>query len=78
MQCIYLNSDGTFQPSAETIETCQGYVLISANEAASYLYLVQITSSTILESFTWGFGVVVLFGFISANVKYAQMLIRKL
>jgi hypothetical protein len=78
MQCIYLNSDGTLTPTTETLEACNGYVLVPSSEALSYINSIQITALEIGESFTWGFGLVIFFGFLSYKVRMARMVINKL
>ncbi|MCF2850117.1 hypothetical protein NH514_09640 [Pseudoalteromonas sp. ACER1] len=78
MQCIYLNADGTLTATTETLEQCSGYVLVPSHDAAAYVESIQITALEIGESFTWGFGLVVLFGFLSFKVKAARMVINKL
>lgn len=78
MQCIYLNADGTLTPTTQTLEECTGYVLVPSHEAASYVNSVQITALEVGESFTWGFGLIVFFGFLSFKVKAARMVINKL
>jgi hypothetical protein len=78
MQCIYLNADGTLTPTTQTLEECTGYVLVPSHEAASYVNSVQITALEVGESFIWGFGLIVFFGFLSFKVKAARMVINKL
>lgn len=78
MQCIYLNTDGTLTPTAQTLEECTGYVLVPSHEASSYVNSVQITALDIGESFTWGFGLIIFFGFLSYKVRIARMVINKL
>ena len=68
MQCIYLNADGTLTPTTQTLEECTGYVLVPSHEAASYVNSIQITALEIGESFTWGFGLIIFFGFLSYKV----------
>lgn len=78
MQCIYLNADGTLTPTTETLEACSGYVLVPSSDAASYVNSIQITALEIGESFTWGFGLIIFFGFLSYKVRIARMVINKL
>ncbi len=78
MQCIYLNADGTLTPTTQTLEECTGYVLVPSHEAASYVNSVQITALDVGESFTWGFGLIIFFGFLSYKVRIARMVINKL
>ena len=77
MQCIYLNSNGTVSATSQTLSQCEGYVLVSASDAQAFSASTQITSLEIAEAFTWGFGLVVLFGFLSFKVKAARMIINK-
>ncbi len=78
MQCIYLNADGTLSPTTETLEQCSGFVLVPSHDAASYVDSIQITALEISESFTWGFGLIIFFGFLSYKAKAAKMVINKL
>lgn len=78
MQCIYLNADGTLSPTSETLEQCSGYVLVPSHDAASYVNSIQITTTDVLSSFTWGFGLVISLGFISYKVKLSRQLINKM
>jgi hypothetical protein len=78
MQCIYLNADGTLSATSETLEQCSGYVLVPANEALNYVNSIQITAFEISEAFTWGFGLVIFFGFLSFKIKAARMVINKI
>jgi hypothetical protein len=78
MQCIYLNADGTLSPTTETLEQCSGFVLVPSHDAASYIDSIQITALEISESFTWGFGLIIFFGFLSYKAKAAKMVINKL
>jgi len=78
MQCIYLNADGTLTATTETLEQCSGYVLVPSHEAAAYVESIQITALEIAESFTWGFGLIIFFGFLSYKAKVARMVISKL
>lgn len=76
MQCIYLNADGTLSATSETLEQCSGYVLVPAHDAAAYVNSIQITALDISSAFTWGFGLVVGFGFLSYKVKIARTAIK--
>ena len=76
MQCIYLNADGTLTPTIETLQECNGYVLVPAHDAASYVNSIEINAFDIGEAFTWGFGTVVFLGFLSYKVKAAKRAIR--
>lgn len=78
MQCIYLNADGTLTATTETLEQCSGYVLVPSHEAASYVESIQITALDVSESFTWGFGLIIFFGFLSYKAKVAKMVIKQL
>ena len=78
MQCIYLNSDGTLMPTTETLEQCQGFVLVPSHEAASYVASIEITALDIGASFTWAFGLIITFGFLSYKAKAAKLVINKL
>ncbi|TMP53179.1 hypothetical protein CWB78_15180 [Pseudoalteromonas sp. S1612] len=78
MQCIYLNADGTLTATSETLEQCSGYVLVPSHEAASYVESIQITALDIAGSFTWGFGLMIFFGFLSYKAKVAKMVIKQL
>lgn len=78
MQCIYLNADGTLSPTSETLEQCTGYVLVPSHDAASYVESIQITALEVGESFTWGFGLIIFFGFLSYKAKVAKGVIKLL
>lgn len=78
MQCIYLNADGTLSPTSETLEQCTGYVLVPSHDASAYVNSIQITALDVGESFTWGFGLIIFFGFLSYKVKIARMVINQL
>ncbi|TMN34195.1 hypothetical protein [Pseudoalteromonas sp. S2755] len=78
MQCIYLNADGTISATSEPLSQCAGYVLVTASDAEAFTASTQITSLDIGEAFIWGFGLVVTFGFLSANVGYARKIINKI
>ncbi|PAJ71881.1 hypothetical protein CJF42_24300 [Pseudoalteromonas sp. NBT06-2] len=78
MQCIYLNSDGTLKPTSETLELCQGYVLVPSLEAKNYVESSQINALEITASFTWGLTTVLLFGALSFKVKVSKMVINKM
>lgn len=78
MQCIYLNADGTLSPTSETLEQCSGYVLVPSHDAAAYVESIQITALDVAESFTWGFGLMIFFGFLSYKAKVAKMVIKQL
>lgn len=78
MQCIYLNADGTLTPTTETTEECTGYVLVPSSDAASYINSIQITALDVAESFTWGFGLVIFFAFLSYKIKVARIVINKM
>jgi hypothetical protein len=78
MQCIYLNDDGTLSATSETLEQCTGYVLVPSHDAAAYVNSIQITALEIGESFTWGFGLIIFFGFLSYKAKVAKMVIKQL
>lgn len=78
MQCIYLNTDGTILPTTQTLEECTGYVLVPSSDADAYIKSIQITALDVGESFTWGFGLIIFFGFLSYKVKVARMVINKL
>ncbi|TMP30185.1 hypothetical protein CWB99_03005 [Pseudoalteromonas rubra] len=76
MQCIYLRADGTVSATSETLEQCTGYVLVPAADAQALTASYQITSLGITEAFTWGFGVVVMLGFLSYKVRAARAVIK--
>lgn len=78
MQCIYLNANGTVSATSQTLSQCEGYVLVSAIDAQAFSASAQITSLQIAEAFTWGFGLVIFFGFLSFKVKAARMVINKI
>lgn len=78
MQCIYLNADGTLSPTSETLEQCTGFVLVPSHDAASYVESIQITALEVGESFTWGFGLIIFFGFLSYKAKVAKGVIKLL
>lgn len=76
MQCIYLNADGTLTATAETLEQCTGYVLVTSVDAQAFSASTQITSLDIVEAFTWGFGLIITLGFLSYKVRVAQKIIK--
>ena len=78
MQCIYLNANGTLTPTSETLEQCSGYVLVPSHEAASYVESIQITALEVGGTFTWAFGLIITFGFLSYKAKAAKLVINKL
>ena len=78
MQCIYLNADGTLTPTSETLEQCSGYVLVPSHDASSYVESIQITALEVGGAFTWAFGLIITFGFLSYKAKAAKLVINKL
>lgn len=78
MQCIYLNADGTLTPTSETLEQCSGYVLVPSHDAAAYVESIQITALEVGGAFTWAFGLIITFGFLSYKAKAAKLVINKL
>ena len=76
MNCVYLNTDGTLTSTNDTIETCAGYVLVTATDARAFTSASQINSLDIAEAFTWGFGTVILFAILSYKVKVARQVIK--
>ena len=77
-QCAIPQQDGTLIFTADTAELCTGYWLIAATEYSAYLSAVEITASEIAEAFTWGFGTVVFFAFLSYKIDVSTTVIRKL
>lgn len=78
MQCVYLNQDGTLTATTDTAETCQAFALVSANEVQAFNAASQITALDIAQAFTWGFGTVIFFAYLSYAVKAGRLVIKKL
>ncbi len=78
MQCVYLNQDGTLTATTDTAETCQAFALVSANEVQAFNAASQITALDIAQAFTWGFGTVIFFAYLSYSVRAGRLVIKKL
>jgi hypothetical protein len=78
MQCVYLNQDGTLTATTDTVETCQAFALVSANDVQAFNAATQINAFDIAEAFTWGFGTVIFFAYLSYSVKAARQVINKI
>lgn len=78
MQCVYLNQDGTLTATTDTAETCQAFALVSATEVQAFNAASQITALDIAEVFTWGFGTVIFFAYLSYSVRAGKQVVKKL
>lgn len=76
MNCVYLNQDGTLTATLETVEQCTGYVLVTASEAQAFTASTQINALDIAEVFSWGFGTVIFFAYLSYAVKASRKTIK--
>lgn len=64
-QCVTLNADGTLTPTAQTVDQCTGYVLVSGSEYGVYQVVQQAlavpTSQETVGWFVGAWGAVMVF-----------------
>lgn len=77
--CTLVDEAGYVRQSVQSVEECTGYILVSPSEYHATVDTFAPTSAGITSAFLWGFGSVVVVGYLSAYaVGVAKQVINKL
>lgn len=77
--CLKLNPDNSLSVTADTIETCTEYLLISKSDYSFWFDAINVTPTDIAASITFGVFVIVGMGYLMTYpIGIAQKLIRKI
>lgn len=77
--CTLVDESGYVRQSVQSVEECTGYVLVSPSEYHATANTFAPTSSGVASAFMWGFGAVVVVGYLSAYaVGVAKQVINKI
>jgi hypothetical protein len=75
--CTLVDESGYVRQSVQSVEECTGYILVSPSEYHATVDTFAPTSEGIATAFSWGFGSVVVIGYLSAYaVGVAKRLIN--
>lgn len=81
MQCITINVFGSVQRvNANPDGSCptDAFIILNNADYAMMVQAYQVTPEQVLQVFTWGFGVVLLFWFFGYGIGVAKRVISKL
>ncbi|PQJ84615.1 hypothetical protein [Aliivibrio sifiae] len=77
--CLKLNPDNTLSVTADSIETCTDYLLISKVDYSFWFDAISVSPASITAAITFGIFVVVGMGFLMTYpIGIAKKLIRKI
>lgn len=74
-QCAVIDKSGKLILTADTPDTCAGYVLLSPADYGLMVQSYQIAPADVLYVFSWGFGAVLFFWSLGFAVGAAKKLI---
>jgi hypothetical protein len=75
-ECFFVNESGLLEKSAQTVEECTAFILISPTEYKSFFDSVGLNPEDAIFAFTWGAGTMLTAWALSIPIKYALRTIR--
>lgn len=75
-QCVGFNSDGFLMQSAQSVDSCTGYILVSPTEYNLAIQSIEIDPLEVLQVFGIVFGWVIFLGALSYKVKVSKGLVK--
>ncbi|QYJ87852.1 hypothetical protein K0I73_09425 [Shewanella mesophila] len=76
-QCVAFTAEGYLMQSAQSVDDCTGYILVSPTEYNLAVQSIEINPADMLEVFGIVFGWVVFLGYLSYQVKIAKGVIKR-